>query len=541
MMPNRADPSRCELKEAFESTCDSTRGGTLDYERFALMLLSPENRAVPVGAYAADHSQPLAHYWVATSHNSYVIGDQLTGISTADAYRRQLLQGCRHVEIDCWDEQSIASALRLKKREPNVTHGHTFCTVDSFNDVAAGIAETAFKTSDLPVILSMEMHCKRKGQHKIAIALQKHLGERLVKYDDLGSADAASVLSPDDLRGKVLCKGKVKEILKAMARLTSGASLLSADSLDIKDNPSRLAQRVSLQNCPDIDDEDGGRTKEKKIKVKTDKLYGSYLSLRSVPVGGFRAGNRYGFALPITSIGEEKLFQMIGLGELMNNAFGSNLTLVDERRTKMTSAVHAMQRQTVDWLVRPYPLGLRFSGMNIDPLPCWLSGSQHVALNLCNDQPDLPAQLHFALFEDSGGYVLKPSEMRGAEGTTAWPPSRDTLCRVTIELLSVHGLPQLGEERPHLQGVHSASHAYAPWLSGSWKGPVACDPSSPFIKFALHPIGGFCSVSTELPPSHIRSEHVTAAVQQNGLHPRFGETIHCLAAGHTRYSCMWQL
>jgi len=126
--------------------------------------------------------------------------------------------------------------------------------------------------------------------------------------------------------------------------------------------------------------------------------------------------------------------------------------------------------------------------------------------------------------------VLKPSEMRGAEGTTTWPPPRDTLCRVTIKLLSVHGLPELGEERPRLQGVHSASHAYVPWLSGSWNGPVACHPLSPFIKFALHPIGGFCSVSTELPPSHIRSEHVTAAVQQNGLRPRFGETIHCLPA-----------
>ena len=100
-----------ELKEAFESTCDSTRGGTLDYERFALMLLSPENRAVPVGAYAADHSQPLAHYWVAMSHNSYVIGDQLTGISTADAYRRQLLQaqstGCSCRRRVIWTQEAM--------------------------------------------------------------------------------------------------------------------------------------------------------------------------------------------------------------------------------------------------------------------------------------------------------------------------------------------------------------------------------------------------------------------------------------------------
>ena len=38
-------------------------------------------------------------------------------------------------------------------------------------------------------------------------------------------------------------------------------------------------------------------------------------------------------------------------------------------------------------------------------------GAQHVALNMGNPKPDLPLQLHYALFEDSGGYVLKPKEM----------------------------------------------------------------------------------------------------------------------------------
>eukprot|EP00966_Prymnesium_polylepis_P229251 5305142-Prymnesium_polylepis.1 len=32
-----------------------------------------------------------------------IVGDQISGRSTADAYRRQLLQACRHVELDCWD------------------------------------------------------------------------------------------------------------------------------------------------------------------------------------------------------------------------------------------------------------------------------------------------------------------------------------------------------------------------------------------------------------------------------------------------------
>ena len=42
---------------------------------------------------AAELSHPLAHYFIATSHNTYLTGNQLTrGRSSADAYRRQLLQ-----------------------------------------------------------------------------------------------------------------------------------------------------------------------------------------------------------------------------------------------------------------------------------------------------------------------------------------------------------------------------------------------------------------------------------------------------------------
>ena len=55
---------------------------------FALLLLSPQNDAVAPARDPTkedDLDQPLTHYWIATSHNSYIVGDQLTGLSTADA------------------------------------------------------------------------------------------------------------------------------------------------------------------------------------------------------------------------------------------------------------------------------------------------------------------------------------------------------------------------------------------------------------------------------------------------------------------------
>ena len=131
------------------------------------------------------------------------MGDQLTGRSTAHAYRRQLLQQCRHLEIDCWDG----------KREPLVTHGHTFVTAETFDRVAQAVAECAFITSDLPVLLSLEMHCSSKQQHRLATMAVEHIGDNLLKYDDLVATGRGNAISPVDLSRSVLLKGKVKGIV----------------------------------------------------------------------------------------------------------------------------------------------------------------------------------------------------------------------------------------------------------------------------------------------------------------------------------------
>jgi hypothetical protein len=93
--------------------------------------------------------------------------------------------------------------------------------------------------------------------------------------------------------------------------------------------------------------------------------------------------------------------------------------------------------------------------------PCWLGGTQHVALNMSNT--DLAIQLHFALFKGSGGFVLKPPRMGIDDydgddggwqtsdeslGDFYWPPSRELLHRVSIELLSLHNLPKVQNARP---------------------------------------------------------------------------------------------
>ncbi|RAL02976.1 putative phosphoinositide-specific phospholipase C [Aspergillus ibericus CBS 121593] len=442
-------------------------------------MASPEASAMRP-ASSPDLSAPITDYFISTSHNTYLTGNQLYSDSSASAYTNVLLSGCRSVEIDVWDGKAESDSAqsneasstsdsssnedkgssckprrskteRLKKAsenhrhlraisqefgklegflnhhkpsiskhsdaeksansitvpgrlEPRVLHGHTLTKETSFREVCYAIRDSAFVTSDLPVIVSLEVHtCLEQQQTMVEIMEEAWKGMLIEVTPEIEARMSPPPLA--DLKRKILIKVKhVDSADEDDDREANEKAVYSAHMQALKQD--RIPKKPD-----DLSPEAVAPAPHKPSKIL------QALSKLAIFTKGFHFSN---FAQPEAKV--------------PSHVFSLSEKAVREAHANDGNALFEHNRH---FFMRVYPNGMRVDSSNMDPSFFWRRGAQMVALNW--QSLDKAMMLNAGMFAGEQGWVLKPPGYRGSDAQPGIiPPRRMDL---TIEVLAGQNIP----------------------------------------------------------------------------------------------------
>ncbi|XP_031818853.1 1-phosphatidylinositol 4,5-bisphosphate phosphodiesterase eta-2 isoform X2 [Sarcophilus harrisii] len=460
--------------DQFEPCLENKSKEVLGIDGFTNYTRSPEGDIFNPKHYQVnqDMTYPLSYYFITSSHNTYLIGDQLMSQSRVDMYSWVLQAGCRCVEVDCWDGPD---------GEPIVHHGYTLTSKILFKDVIETINKYAFIKNEYPVILSIENHCSVLQQKKMAQYLIDILGDKLDLSTVSSEEDSTTLPSPEKLKGKILVKGK-----KLPANISEDAEegdVSDEDSADEIDDDCKLMngdastnrKRVEniakkkldslikeskIRDCEDPNNftvstlpasgKLGQKAEGKKSKAEEDTESGEDLSGSKrnsrLLMSSFSKRKKKGSKLKKTSSIEEGDDDLDSQGSQSKGINRQKKTMklsralsdlvkytksvgIHDVETEISSswqvssfsetkAHQILQQKPAHYLrfnqhqlSRIYPSSYRVDSSNYNPQPFWNAGCQMVALNYQSEGRML--QLNRAKFNANGncGYVLKPQCM----------------------------------------------------------------------------------------------------------------------------------
>ncbi|KAF8226708.1 PLC-like phosphodiesterase [Tricholoma matsutake] len=448
----------------------------LTLDDFSNFLLSQDN--APFSDHSTDiwqdMSQPISSYYISSSHNTYLVGHQLVGVSTVEGYIRALLHGCRSVELDIYDGDPTVGPL--------VFHGNTLTSSVSLRNICSAIARYAFVTSPFPVLISAEIHCSIEQQDMMARIMDEVFGDTLVRAPVEGREPIERLPSPEDLRGKILLKAKnlyvVAEIeaLRSQKHLSSPTPKLTAE-VERPPSPSSSAS--------DESDSNAGSGKLGKLKAKllhvsrrSQSNPAPKMSLKLVAFIVYTVGVQCHGLKPESGVkyAPEHIFSL---------SESSALKIL--KGDGPTGGMRDLIKHNQGHLVRIYPDGLRVGSTNYAPHRLWAAGAQLVAINW--QTFDLGYTINQAMFQRNGrsGYVLKPAALREGGDELL---SKYTKHFLDVTIISAQQVPlpknSLGQEiveksvvDPFVQvSVYIPDWTHTPFIQSSEDAPLTLTSAS---------------------------------------------------------------
>jgi len=357
----------------------------IDKNQFETYLKSQENDAFDRRRERFDGrlmNRSISEYWINSSHNTYLTGDQLTSHSSVEMYMNALYRGCRCLELDIWDGDHDGS-----RPIPVVWHGHTMTSKIKFRDIIQCLKVFLnFHPETYPLILSFENHCSIPFQKIMAKDLINILGDLLYVPSEVSLF--SKLPSPEDLRGLVVIKGRRPDLLSADGFFMDSVVEFESDEESDDDESDLISNNGTEKTSISVASAMSGATKSQKKIMK--KLSPELARLTLFHSCGFKNwdlsiqnGTHY-----MHSFSESKVKKMC-------------------RQSK--SRKWAIYNQT--HMSRTYPAGSRTGSSNYNPMLAWSTGCQLVALNF--QTPDAPLKINDGRFRENGncGYVLKPSAL----------------------------------------------------------------------------------------------------------------------------------
>jgi len=341
--------------------------------------------------------EEMSHYFINSTHNTYLEGDQLFSRATGHAIARALQSGSRVIELDVYDGSS--------RRGPIVTHGGTAVRPMLFEDAIKTIHENAHKASDYPAIVTIENHACKATRVRMAKIMRDVFGEKLwtPPNGEGGDNTIEKWPSPRELKGRIIVRDKIKHkqddkvkrsrvksffsgrkrlgrgksTLPRALRATQTAKSLTLPSVSLPDALECSATELS-DELSDEEDEEG----EEGEDVAVD-----YKKLVAIPNVKFRDFQSAKSAPKFSCSWSERKLQ---------------------KEIQLTSR-DTMVAFTKEHLLRTYPGGHRIMSDNYDPSSAWDIGASLVALNA--QAQDRFVWVNAAKFSVNGGcgYVKKPA------------------------------------------------------------------------------------------------------------------------------------